>query len=61
MLLAERDVALTQRDALICALAGRVAELEGAAGQELQELLEATEQRRAGETGTEVAAEGLGP
>ena len=33
MLLAERDVALTQRDALIAALAGRVAELEARLGK----------------------------
>jgi len=32
-LLAERDVALTQRDALIAALAGRVAELEARLGK----------------------------
>ena len=33
MLIAERDVALTQRDALIAALAGRVAELEARLGK----------------------------
>lgn len=33
MLLAERDVALAQRDALIAALAGRVAELEARLGK----------------------------
>jgi transposase len=33
MLLAERDVALTQRDALIVVLAGRVAELEARLGK----------------------------
>lgn len=36
MLLAERDVALTQRDALIAALVGRVAELEARLGKNSQ-------------------------
>jgi len=48
MLLAERDVALTQRDALITALADRVAELEASLGKNSRNSLDATEQRRAG-------------
>ena len=59
MLLAERDVALTQRDALIAVLASRVAERGSAVGQELQELLQATQQRWAGQARTEVVAEAL--
>ena len=62
LLLAERDVALAQRDALIAVLAGRVGSgrgVGGAAGEELQELLQATQQRWAGQACTEVVAEAL--